>query len=240
VVALTGVQVQKVADPGTWGCHLLKDGVEELAEYEAGSGERVARWDHDPTRIDALLAQVTGVGAAGKTHAVTDALGSVYALTNTAGSATARYSYDAYGTRTAVGTETTPTAWGFTGREHDPMGLMYYRARYYEPTAGRFLTKDPLGDVDGPNRYQYVSANPIAFNDPSGLCMDPGGPGPRICIDTFIPDRRVGGIGFGDFRGPMAYGGTYRTRQFIQSIGTFLMQETKFEAGLSIRDRIRH
>ena len=96
---------------------VLLDGVEELAEYEAGAMSRVGRYDHDPSRIDALLAQVAG----GKTHAVTDALGSVYGLTDATAAVQARYSYDAFGARTAS-TETVATAWGFTGRRGDARG----------------------------------------------------------------------------------------------------------------------
>ena len=70
---------------------MLLDGVEELAEYEAGALSRVSRWDRDPSRVDALLAQVAG----GKTHAVTDALGSVYGLVDATAAVQARYSYDA-------------------------------------------------------------------------------------------------------------------------------------------------
>ena len=47
----------------------------------------------------------------------------------------------------------------------------YYRARYYDPAAGRFLSEDPLGGAgNGPNFYAYVGNNPASFNDPAGLC----------------------------------------------------------------------
>ncbi len=39
----------------------------------------------------------------------------------------------------------------FTGREWDPeTNLYYYRARYYDPKIGRFLSEDPEGFIDGP------------------------------------------------------------------------------------------
>ncbi len=50
-------------------------------------------------------------------------------------------------------------------------GLDYYRARYYDPTTGRFLSKDPSGMVDGPNLYAYAGNNPVNFADPSGHCI---------------------------------------------------------------------
>ena len=57
----------------------------------------------------------------------------------------------------------------FTGREHDSeTGLYYYRARYYDPEIGRFITEDSLRFEAGVNFYAYCSNNPIRFNDPTG------------------------------------------------------------------------
>jgi RHS repeat-associated protein len=58
----------------------------------------------------------------------------------------------------------------FTGRELDrSTGLYYYRARYYDPEIGRFLSEDPLGFEAGVNFYAYVGNNPVNANDPMGL-----------------------------------------------------------------------
>ncbi len=64
----------------------------------------------------------------------------------------------------------------YTGRERDAeTGLYYYRARYYDPSIGRFLTEDPLGFGAGDvNFYAYVGNNPINANDPSGKVNAPG------------------------------------------------------------------
>ncbi len=48
----------------------------------------------------------------------------------------------------------------------------YYRARYYDPTIGRFLSEDPVGLREGPNFYAYVHDNPINKVDPSGKWTD--------------------------------------------------------------------
>jgi RHS repeat-associated protein len=59
----------------------------------------------------------------------------------------------------------------YTGQRYDPEGhgQLYYKNRYYQPTRGRFLSRDPLGVSDGMSRYAYVGNNPANFVDPMGL-----------------------------------------------------------------------
>jgi RHS repeat-associated protein len=77
--------------------------------------------------------------------------------------------YSAFGAMLSE-TGTSPNRLKYTGREDDGTGLYYYRARYYDPEIGRFISEDPLGfgarDV---NFYAYVGNNPVNGNDPSGL-----------------------------------------------------------------------
>jgi len=69
-------------------------------------------------------------------------------------------------------TGNTPNRQTYTGREDDKTGLMYYRARYYDPAIGRFISEDPMGFGAGDvNFYQYAAANPINHNDPSGMIL---------------------------------------------------------------------
>jgi RHS repeat-associated protein len=44
-------------------------------------------------------------------------------------------------------------------------------ARWYDAEAGRWLTRDPAGYIDGPNAVEYVASAPIARSDPMGLAM---------------------------------------------------------------------
>jgi len=50
-----------------------------------------------------------------------------------------------------------------------PLRASYYRARYYDPMAGRFLSEDPIGFDGSNNFYTYVGNDPINWTDPLGL-----------------------------------------------------------------------
>ncbi|HET9181577.1 MAG TPA: RHS repeat-associated core domain-containing protein [Candidatus Angelobacter sp.] len=59
-------------------------------------------------------------------------------------------------------------------RERDPdTGLLFYRARWYDPQQGRFLSEDPAGLAGGrTNAYSYTNGNPINARDPSGQIIN--------------------------------------------------------------------
>jgi len=99
-----------------------------------------------------------------------DALQSVVGLSGHAGSVEETYRYGPFGDLLSA-PGTTPNRMQFTGREFDSeTGLYYYRARYYDPEIGRFLSEDPLGFGGGDaNLYAYVGNNPIDRTDPLGL-----------------------------------------------------------------------
>jgi RHS repeat-associated protein len=65
-------------------------------------------------------------------------------LTDATGATEEQYSYGPYGILSALGAVTT-NSYTFTGREAVGLGIDYYRARYYNPTTGRFLSEDPMG-----------------------------------------------------------------------------------------------
>lgn len=77
----------------------------------------------------------------------------------------------------------------YTGRRIDAeTGYYYYRARYYDPDMGRFLSADPIGYGDGLNMYAYVGNDPLNFTDPSGTSLVGG----RVGVD----DYTVAGFSF--------------------------------------------
>jgi RHS repeat-associated protein len=105
--------------------------------------------------------------AAGPRTFLTDALGSALALADDAGVARTQYFYDPYGATTASG-DASSNPFQYTGRENDGTGLYYYRARYYSPVFGRFISEDPIGFEGGQNPYAYVQGDPISYTDPEG------------------------------------------------------------------------
>ncbi len=114
----------------------------------------------------------------GKTYYfLCDHLGSAIALTDDAGNILSEYEYDAWGNIIKeVGEIENP--FRYTGREwHEESGLYYYRARFYDPTIGRFLSEDPIGIISinpfTSNRYAYVENNPQGYIDPLGLQSNP-------------------------------------------------------------------
>lgn len=56
----------------------------------------------------------------------------------------------------------------YSGKERDATGLYYYGYRYYQPWAGRWLSADPAGTVDGLNLYGFCRGNPVGWRDEKG------------------------------------------------------------------------
>src|SRR5580693_7908837 len=136
-----------------------------LIEETNSSGTTVARYSQG-LNIDEPLAMLRS-GATSYYHA--DALGSVTSVSTSTGAIANTYTYDSFGNLTnSTGSLTNP--FQYTGRDFDPeTSLRYYRARYYDPTPGRFLSEDPIRFDGDPNFYRYVSNSSPNKVDPSGL-----------------------------------------------------------------------
>jgi RHS repeat-associated protein len=105
-----------------------------------------------------------------------DGFGTVRHLTNTAGAITDAYDYDAYGNFfTRQGS--TPNNYLYRGEQYDSdLALYYLRARYYNPSTGRFMSRDPEnGHPTKPaslHKYLYAHGDPVNAKDPSGRMDD--------------------------------------------------------------------
>src|SRR5262249_26139466 len=85
----------------------------------------------------------------------------------------------------------------YTGRERDPdTGLLYYRARFYDPQIGRFLGEDPIGLNGGINPYSYVLNSPARSVDPTGLDVWDSVLG--LLADYYINDESIVMAGLGE------------------------------------------
>jgi RHS repeat-associated protein len=110
---------------------------------------------------------------------MTDALSSVIAQLSNDQNANIQtsYGYSPYGQTEQIGPDATNNTSQYTSRENDNTGLMFYRARYYDPVLKRFISEDPIGLEGGMNAHAYVEGNPISFTDPLGLKGASGGVG---------------------------------------------------------------
>jgi RHS repeat-associated protein len=100
---------------------------------------------------------------------VYDGLGSVVGEVAPDGTLTRSQSFDVYGcVRTSSGTATTKHKFvGSLGHpSDDETGLIYMRARHYDPVCGRFVSEDP--GRSGTNWLNYCGGNPVASADPDG------------------------------------------------------------------------
>jgi RHS repeat-associated protein len=102
-----------------------------------------------------------------------DHLGSVRQLVGSDSQVDLAHSFDPFGgSFESAGSGS--SEFGYTGEWWDAeAGLLYLRARYYDPVVGRFISKDIFpGHPDSPqslNGWGYVEGNPVNFRDPTGL-----------------------------------------------------------------------
>jgi RHS repeat-associated protein len=146
----------------------LWSGADELAQMD-NAGTTLRRFVPDGSgAMDARLATVEADGTVYWHH--TDHQGSVIATSTADGQVFATAAYSPYGE--FAGSVTAPpthSPFGYTGRQYDDeTGLYQYRARYYSPRLGVFLSNDPIGTKDDPNLYMYVGLDPVNRIDPTG------------------------------------------------------------------------
>lgn len=165
----------------------IYDSSEIIAELDE-NGSVLVRYTHSGLRTDDVLAaDISSSGVfrglasqSGSYFYLKDGLGSVQAITTDSGNLVQRNIYSSFGkllkTVDSAGLESTTirTAYAFTNREIDEeTGLYYYRARFYDPGTGRFLTADTdPGQLMSPptfnSSYVYSLNNPANRVDPNG------------------------------------------------------------------------
>lgn len=180
----------------------LLDGLSVIAQY-APDGAQQAWYTQSLARIDEVL---NVANDSGKFWCQAEAMGSVYGLTNQAGALIGSQNYDVFGAPTPTPSGPAGQPFGFTGREHEvEAGLVYARARYLNPGVGRWDRADPMGLIDGPNRYAYVGNGVTGRTDPTG----------EFFITPVIAGALLGGL----FAGATGYMGGLRGWDLLQNIG---------------------
>jgi RHS repeat-associated protein len=157
-----GLRAWKNSSAGT--PYFLYDGAQPVVEFNFG-GAITAVNTFGP---NGLLSRHSGSAS---TFYQFDPQGSVAQRLNSAGAVLSSDMYDAYGFGQSTGSNSDPWGYGaqwgyFTDRE---TGLLLLTHRYYDPSAGRFLNRDPIGVAGGLNLYGYTGGNPVAGADPLGL-----------------------------------------------------------------------
>jgi len=160
----SGLRVVKEI-PGVSALRYVYDDDSVLLQTDA-AGATVAKYDYGPDRLLSM-----GHAVEGRQFYLFDGLGSVSDLMRPDGAIQAAYKYDAWGeSRGGIGGSANP--FGFTGHERDETGLYYFKARFYDPDVGRFLSEDPAdGDFANPpslHKYLYAYGNPTVYIDPDG------------------------------------------------------------------------
>ncbi|GAA5525732.1 hypothetical protein Maes01_02304 [Microbulbifer aestuariivivens] len=161
---VSGLRIEKDGARGT--VRYTYDGLAVLTQSDSNN-LTLAKYNYGPNRLLSL----THISE-GTQFYLFDALGSVTNLTSANGTLQARYQYDAWGNKRSE----SGSSWnrfGFTGHEEDSeTGLIYAKARYYDPDTGRFLSHDPWeGDntiAPSLHKYLYAYANPTVWIDPDG------------------------------------------------------------------------
>jgi RHS repeat-associated protein len=113
-------------------------------------------------------------GHSNRIYFLTDALGSVRDVVDSTGAVKASYEFDPDGNKVSppntTGVESQKTWIGGYSVNDDvgDSGLYLMGHRHYDPSLGRFLSRDPIGFAGGLNLYEYSRSSPISKNRPAG------------------------------------------------------------------------
>ncbi|MCP3773346.1 hypothetical protein NLX71_08455 [Paenibacillus sp. MZ04-78.2] len=146
------------------------DGANVIAEGTVTNGSAALKARY--IRGNGLAARADADAGGNKTYYLQNGHGDVVGLTDGSGNILNQYTYDIWG-NPLTAKEQVPQPFRYSGEFWDnSTHLQYLRARWYDPSAGRFMNQDTYeGDISNPlslNLYTYVANNPLKHVDPSG------------------------------------------------------------------------
>ncbi len=163
-------------DNDTWEYYIY-DGMNLVADYDAYNGRITRTYSYGPG-IDNIQSMTIydEYGGSETYYYIKDLSNTVHALVNGNSEIVEYYYYDAFGNFKIMDDYylwIPESVYGnrflFQGREYDyDTALYYFRARWYEPETGRWLSPDPIGISGGLNLYAFCENAPVNFVDPMG------------------------------------------------------------------------
>jgi RHS repeat-associated protein len=199
---------------GGWSWTIRDTSGKVLREFTSNDTATTGwQWTKDYIHRDGLLLATRQREPGSSTpityHYHLDHLGTPRRLTDASGQIAGVHDYHSFGPELSGGVnEPAVSLMKFTGHERDVVGaesastLDYMHARYYSPSAGRFLSVDPVLDLkqamknpQGWNRYTYVMNNPIRFTDPTGKYVCAGDLGGCDTIEGGLNKMRAAAAG---------------------------------------------
>jgi RHS repeat-associated protein len=212
---MQGLRLSKTTDSSTTR-YAYNNGGKVIAELN-GTNQAIANYIWGPDRLLAKKEAVTG-----KNYLyLYNGHGDVVQIIDPTGQVVNKYQYDEWGNILSE-QEQIQNSFKYAGEIlDDETGYYYLRARYYDPTDGRFISKDTHeGQIVNPlslNLYTYVENNPLTFVDPTGnapfMFDNKGGSGLR-------PSGLGGGERGGSSGGGGGRSGSYRVSSVVRTAGS--------------------
>lgn len=189
--------------------HCLFDQVTNLAYIENSAGDEQSVLNGLGIDQDLAITYSRGLVEYG----LKDAVNSTVAIVDQTGRVKRAFNYEPFGEMT----NSTDYPFAFTGRTAVATNLYYYRARFYNAAAGRFISEDPIGLGGGTNLYAYAGNGPIGRRDALGLDW----------VD-WLNGAANFSAGFGD---TLTFGLTNHIRNLLGSNGIISTCSTSYHVG---------
>jgi len=226
------VAAETQTSPATGGPHAVRhfvysmeDVVLELTSTPGTPGATPVLGYLHGARVDDVLAQDSLRGTV--LWLLADEAGSIRDVVSHTGTLVEHFKINSFGRVVAKVNSGWVTRYIFQSREFDAdTGLYFFRARYYDPTSGRFISQDPTGFAGGDqNLYRFEGNNPVNDRDPGGTrnWLSWIGDGVASALRSLIDKVRYALIGLKSMHDDKSSGILFKAAAGVAALGgTFL------------------